>query len=301
MDTPLEGAFGLAVAACLGLSVGSFANVVVHRVPRRGLSVNRPTRSFCPSCSRQLTWSENIPLLAWLALRGRCRTCSAPIPWRYPAVELLVGLLFVGLWWLSPPVDQDAVVWLGTGMLLAVTCVVVSAIDIEHLIIPDAITLPGMLVGLVLSAVFPVLHEAHPGFDPGLDPGGAHGSSLLLAGAGMLAGGGSLWIVGQLGNLLLRARVQAAGIEDAMGLGDVKWMAAAGTFLGPLGVLDAILAGCFTGALVGVAMKLAARMRGAPSPGGIPFGPFLCVGILAQLAQPGAAWWLVSRVLVSPG
>jgi leader peptidase (prepilin peptidase)/N-methyltransferase len=296
MDTPWEGAFGLAIAAGLGLSVGSFANVVVHRLPRDGLSVSRPVRSFCPSCSRQLSWFDNLPLVAWLALGGKCRTCKSPIPWRYPAVEAAVGALYVLLWWLAPPVDMGSTVTLLVGLLLAATCVIVSAIDIEHLIIPDAITLPGIGLGIVLSLVFPVLHLGHAGFDGG----SPHGSALMLAVGGMLAGGGSLWLMGRLGNLMLKSQVEAAGVEDAMGLGDVKWMAATGTLLGPLGVLDAILAGCFIGALVGVIWKVVARMRGAPPPGGIPFGPFLCVGILAQLVQPGAAWLLISGLTPGP-
>lgn len=290
MESPLEGPLGLIIAAWLGLSVGSFANVLVYRVPREGLSVLRPLRSFCPTCSRQLTWSDNIPVLAWMFLRGRCRGCQQSISWRYPAVELLVGALFVLLWWLGPPVDTDSAVRLAVGLVLATTCVVVSAIDLELLIIPDAITFPGMALGLLLSLCLPVLHEGHAGFDPGRP----YASALVLSVGGLVVGGGSLWVFGLLGNLMLRRQVQQAGVADAMGLGDVKWMAATGTLLGPMGVGDAILGACFVGALVGIGWKLIARVRGTPPPGGIPFGPFLSMGILAQLVQPGVAWSLLN-------
>ena len=296
MDVDWEGPFGLAVAAWLGLSVGSFSNVLIHRLPIDGLSVLRPARSFCPSCETQLSWSENIPVLAWLWQRGRCRSCSAPIAWRYPAVELLVAALFVLLWWRAPPHDSTSLALLLVGFYLATTSVVISAIDLEHFIIPDAVTLPGIVIGLLLSVSLPGIHGAHDGFDPEA----ARISGLLLSASGLALGGGSLWLFGKLGNLMMRRQIEAAGVEDAMGLGDVKWMAFAGTLLGPMLVGDAILAGCFLGALVGVLWKLGARLTGRAAPAGIPFGPFLSVGILVQLFRPGAAWWLMAQLAPVP-
>lgn len=295
MSESWEGAFGWAVAAALGLSVGSFANVLVHRLPREGLSVSKPARSFCPTCGNQLRWFENIPLFAWLIQRGRCRSCQSTIAWRYPAVELLIGLLYVALWMVMPPVDAATSVRLVVALYLATLCVVVSAIDLEFMIIPDVVTLPGIALGLLVSLAFPAVHAEHIGFDPET----ARRSSVLLSGAGLVLGGGSLWLFGQLGNLMLRRRIQEAGIEDAMGLGDVKWMAFAGTLIGPLQVGDAILAGCFLGALVGLIWKIGSRLVGGPPPAGIPFGPFLSVGILLQLFVPGGAWELLQ--LVTPG
>lgn len=297
METAWEGPFGLIVAITLGLSVGSFANVLIHRLPREGLSVTSPARSFCPACGTRLAWFDNVPVLAWIVLRGRCRSCASPIAWRYPAVELLVGLLFAMFWWLTPPVDASALVQLGVALVLGTTCVVVSAIDVEHLIIPDAITWPGIVLGLLASLALPEIHARHPGFDPEH----ARQTALVVSVGGLLAGGGSLWLFGRLGNLLLKRQVEAAGVEDAMGWGDVKWMACAGTLLGALGVLDAILAACFVGAVVGLTWKLVARLRGATSPGGIPFGPFLSIGILMQLVRPGAAWWLIASLAPVPG
>lgn len=297
MESLLSGPVGLALVSWLGLSVGSFANVAIHRLPRDGQGVLVPLRSYCPACRRQLGWLENVPVLSWLMLRGRCLTCRASISWRYPLVELIVGALFVLLWLRMGPSDGTGLAHWAVAAGLAATCVVVSAIDLEHLIIPDAITLPGIVLGLLLSLALPALHANHPGFD-GARP---HASALLLAVGGLALGGGSLWLVGRLGNLVLRRQIEAAGVQDAMGLGDVKWMAAAGTLLGPLGAADAILAGCFSGALVGLAWKLLARLRSTPAPGGIPFGPYLCLGVLTQLVRPGAAWQLLSRLVPQPG
>jgi leader peptidase (prepilin peptidase)/N-methyltransferase len=290
MEALVEGWWGVCLASFLGLSVGSFANVAVYRVPREGLSVLRPSRSFCPACNAQLTWFDNVPLLSWLLLRGRCRSCRSPIAWRYPAVELLVGLLFVGSWLVFAPQAGGSWLPLMLAWVVCATCVVVSAIDLEHFIIPDVITLPGIALGLLASLTWPALHAAHEGFDAA----SPHGSSLVVAFMGLVACGGSLYLIGLLGNLMLKRQVQEAGVEDAMGLGDVKWMAFAGTFLGPLLVLEAILVGCFTGALVGIVLKVVARVRGGAGPVGLPFGPFLSIGILLELYQPGAAWAVMS-------
>ena len=295
MDLLAHGWFGGLVWAALGLSVGSFANVAIYRVPLEGLSVFRPSRSFCPQCNAKLTWYDNVPVLSWLFLRGRCRSCKVGIPVRYPLVELLVGAAFVGSWWLLAPEPGGSWLPLVLAWVVASVCIVVSAIDLEHYIIPDVITLPGIALGLGASLAFPELHEAHVGFRPE----SPHGSSLVVGLMGLGAGGGSLYLIGLLGNLMLRAQVQEAGVEDAMGFGDVKWMAFAGTFLGPLLVLEAILIGCFAGAIVGIVLKVAARVSGGDGPVGLPFGPFLSVGILLELFVPGAAWEVLR--LVRPG
>jgi leader peptidase (prepilin peptidase)/N-methyltransferase len=279
-------------AGLLGLCVGSFANVVIYRTPRDGLSVLRPARSFCPSCRAAIAWRDNLPVLSWLLLGGRCRSCRAPIAPRYPAVELVVGLLFAAAWWWRPPVDADAAAHLLVAWLLAFCCVAVTLIDLEHLIIPDAITYPGMLTGLVLSLAAPTLHVGHWGWREA----SPHGSSLVAGAVGLLAGGGSLFLVGQLGNLFLRRRLQEAGVQDAMGWGDVKWMAFTGTLLGGSSVLSAILVGCFAGALAGLLMKLWAALRRQESPVGLPFGPFLSLGVLLEIVRPDLAWSLVESL-----
>ncbi|HEX5009100.1 MAG TPA: prepilin peptidase [Planctomycetota bacterium] len=283
---------GALLAGLFGLCVGSFANVVIYRSPREGLSVLQPARSFCPGCKAPVAMRDNVPVLSWLLLRGRCRSCRAPIAWRYPAVELLVGALFAAAWWLSPPVDMASTGRFVALCLLAYSSVAVTLIDLEHFIIPDVITYPGVVGGLLLSLVFPTLHVGHWGFR--LES--PHASALMAAFFGLLAGGGSLFLVGRLGNLFLRRKLEAAGVQDAMGWGDVKWMAFAGTLLGALSVLSAILVGCVLGALAGIAMKLVARARGAEAPVGLPFGPFLSLGILVELVRPQCAWLLIDSL-----
>lgn len=284
----LSGPWGWILATCFGLSVGSFANVVIYRAPREGLSSLRPARSFCPLCGARLAWIDNVPLLSWMLLGGRCRACRASISLRYPLVELLVGALFVLAWWWFAPTDGEGLLRVLVAWYLVATCVIVSAIDIEHFIIPDSITYPGMALGLAASFAFPWLHEGHPGFDPA----SPRGSAVVAALLGVLAGAGSLYLVGRLGNLLFARKVAEAGVADSMGLGDVKWMALAGTFLGATEVLSAILLACFLGALHGLALRLVALARGRPGAPGLPFGPYLALGMLVEYAVAGRPWAL---------
>jgi leader peptidase (prepilin peptidase)/N-methyltransferase len=289
MDVSLGGWFGGLVAAVAGLCVGSFSNVVIFRSPLEGISTTRPRRSFCPQCRHQLTWIENIPIVSWVLQLGRCRACKAWISWRYPAIELLVAALFVSAWWLSPPVDYQGAVTFAVLAYLATVCVIVTVIDIDHLIIPDTITYPGMALGLLASWSFPFLQEGHVLFRAE----NPHTSALLASALGAVAGGGSLWLVGQLGALFLKKQMEAAGVEDAMGLGDVKWMLHTGAFLGAANVLGAIVQACFLGAAIGILMKVLAWMRGTHAGQPIPFGPFLSAGVLVELVQPGTTWWLL--------
>ena len=293
MDMLVQGWLGQALAVVLGLCVGSFANVAVYRLPRSGLSVMRPARSFCTSCRKTLSWSDNVPVVSWLALGRRCRYCGTPIPWRYPAVEILVAVLFALVWWRNPPVDGGAASRLAVYLVLTACCVVISAIDLEHTIIPDAITLPGLALGLLVSLALPLLHEGHAAYRAA----SPNTSSMIAGLLGALAGGGSLWLVGQVGNIFLRRRIEAAGVDDAMGLGDVKWMAFTGTVLGAESALLAILAACFIGALVGIVLKVVASIRKRDDVVGIPFGPFLSVGVVVELLWPGSTWDVFQRIL----
>lgn len=282
MNILVDGTLGAVFAFVVGACIGSFANVLIYRSPLERMSSFHPKRSFCPSCHALISWRDNIPILSWLFLRGSCRSCKATIGWRYPLVELGVALLFTAAWMHRSPLDSDGVTLLLVTWYLVVTCVAVSLIDLDHLIIPDTITWTGITIGLICSVAFPVLHVEHPGFR--LD--WPHGSSLMAGLFGMLAGGGCLAAVGFIGNIFLRRKLDEAGVADAMGWGDVKWMALAGTFLGAVQVLSAILLACFAGALVGIAMKVAARLRRGEPPVGLPFGPFLSLGILTELAVP---------------
>ena len=225
-------------AALAGLIVGSYLNVVVHRLPR-GLSTVRP-RSRCPSCGAGIGARDNLPVVSWLLLRGRCRHCGAIIGWRYPAVELATATLFVLCLERFGLTLEAAVAALFACLLLAL-----ALIDAEHYLLPDRITLPGIVVGLAVQ--------------PWIDWGG-----LLAAALGALLGGGvllALWGAW----LLLRG-------EEGMGLGDVKMLAMVGAFLGWKGVLVTLFLASLVGSVVG--LGLIALGRGGMK-SRLPFGVFL--------------------------
>lgn len=241
------------LAAC-GLIVGSFLNVCIYRLPR-GESLVRPG-SHCPACRTPIRWFDNIPVVSYVALGGRCRACRALIPIRYPLVELATMGLFLA---------HYAV--LGWQPLLLVRLVFVAAlvvlfvIDLEHRLLPNRITLPGILAGLAASLV------TGPGWR----------SSLL----GVLVGGGSLWIVGEL---YFRVRR-----EEGLGMGDVKMLAMVGAFLGWEHVLVTLVLGSAAGSLVGLALIASGRgtMKYA-----LPYGTFLALGaVVASLAGDSLIAW----------
>jgi leader peptidase (prepilin peptidase)/N-methyltransferase len=244
------------VCALFGLLIGSFLNVCIHRLPQQ-TSVTWPA-SHCPSCSRPLSWFENVPVASWMVLRGRCRTCRSPISAMYPLVELTTAAGFAG----------GALVYGLSALLvvrLAFACalIVLFAIDLRHRILPNVITLPGIVVGFLASWFLP------PGWI----------SSLV----GILAGGGVL-----LGIAEAYYRVRG---QEGLGMGDVKMLAMIGAFLGwPLMVLTLVVAS-FTGSIVGVGLMVSGRgdMQAA-----LPFGTFLALGALvaAVAGDPILAWYL---------
>ena len=239
--------FILTVAFVLGLVIGSFANVVIARLPAGQSVVSPPSR--CPKCLTGIRWYDNIPLLSYALLRARCRNCGEPISLRYPAVELLTGLLFTGIV-LRYGLTAEA----GINLLLAGSLVIISFIDLDHRIIPNVISLPGMVVGLGLSFL--------PGYPAPVD-------SVI----GLLAGGGFLWAVAE-GYLRLTGR-------EGMGFGDVKLLGMIGAFLGWQSLPVTVLFGSLTGAVAGVsytALK-GGDMRRFP----VPFGPFLAAGALVHV------------------
>jgi len=239
-----------------GLLVGSFLNVCIYRLPRHE-SLNWPG-SHCTSCDRPLSWYENIPLFSWLVLRGRCRTCHTPISPTYPIIEALTGLVFLAAFDLYAFTPLLAV-----RLLFACAMIVLFVIDLQHRILPNVITVPGVVAGFVASLWLP------PGW--------------LSSTLGLLLGGGSLFLIGEV---YYRTR----GVEG-MGMGDVKMLAMIGAFLGwPLMVLTLVLAS-FSGAVFGVAM-IASGRGGAQA--ALPFGTFLAVGALvaAVTGQPIVDWYL---------
>ena len=244
--------FAFAVGTC----VGSFLNVVIHRVPR-GLSIVRPP-SACPSCGHRIRPWENVPIVAWLALRGRCSSCAARIPFRYPAIELGTGVLAAGsVWWFGPGLAGVSSFVLLSAMLA------VAVIDWEHMIIPDSISLGLLGLGLLLS----------PWTAPG--PVGA------LVGAAV--GGGLLLVTGLVWEKL-------RGVE-AMGGGDVKLMAAVGAFLGVGGALLVIFVGAFLGAVTGVVLM----RRGGQEK--LAFGTFLAAATaIVVFVGPDLVHWYLSTL-----
>ena len=244
------------VLAALGLIVGSFLNVCIYRLPRRQ-SVNWPG-SRCTSCSRALSWYENIPVVSWLALRGRCRTCGTRISAIYPIVELITGAIFVAGYLIYGWTPLLAV-----RLGFACAMVVLFAIDLEHYLLPNVITVPGIVIGFVLSFLVP------PGWK----------SSLI----GLVAGGGVLFAIAEVWYRL-------RGIEG-LGMGDVKMLAMIGAFLGWKLMLLTLVLSSFAGSVIGVGV-IALRRGSMKSM--LPFGTFLAVGALtAAVAGDVIVDWYV--------
>ena len=236
---------GAALAAPFGLVIGSFLNVVAYRVPLRK-SIAFPG-SYCPACETPVKAYDNVPVLSWLVLRGRCRACGERISPRYPAVELLTALAFIAVVLVNGVNARLALELPFAAMLIAV-----SEIDVEHRIIPNKILLPAAIWGLAGAAVL------RTGDLP----------EFLAAGAGAFT------------FLLIAALIQPKG----MGMGDVKLAGVMGLYLGA-SVAPAMLIGFLTGSIVGIAMF--ARYGVAARKMGVPFGPFLALGgFVALLAGP---------------
>ena len=260
------------VAGVFGAIIGSFLNVVIHRVPREE-SIVLPS-SRCPSCGSVVAFYDNLPVLSYLVLGGRCRTCKAHISARYPAVELLVAGLWVALVW------RDGLTWALPFDLAFVTAITALVfIDAEHMILPNAITYPGIVFALIARVAIPYL-VGRPYFDdlPSLLNGVLAGMPIWaasLGGAliGALIGGGSLWLMGWTWEKL-------RGIE-AMGLGDVKMMFMVGAYLGWRLTILNIFLGVLSGSLIGVVLMIRQGKRNMQML--LPFGVFLGIGAVAAL------------------
>jgi leader peptidase (prepilin peptidase)/N-methyltransferase len=278
----IEGASGQALAIfamVFGLVVGSFLNVVIHRVPR-GESIVTPG-SRCPGCGHSLSAWENIPVFSYLAQRGRCRGCGTSISLRYPAIEVLTGVLFAAVVAIHGP-QAMTLIWLA----FVAALIAAAAIDFDHRIIPDAISLGGLLFALV---AVPVVHVAG---------GWPWAPALLESAGGALLGGGALWLIG-----FVHARISVAmgrrfehwpgegeeipGITSldywiwfpGVGFGDVKLLAMIGAVLGPRSVLDTIVVASVAGLALGLLWALATRRWDAP----FGFGPAIVAGALLVL------------------
>jgi leader peptidase (prepilin peptidase)/N-methyltransferase len=264
----------IAIALGAGLLTGSFLNACIYRLPR-DLSVVRPARSFCPSCEATIAWYDNIPLLSFLFLRGRCRACRASISWRYPLVEALTAAAFLASLWQFGPGLEAARLAVYSALLIGLIFT-----DFEERILPDEFTLGGAFLGIAFAWF--VLLE--PGFTLLLLPEGtaprwqSAGESLL----GALGPSFSLWAVGEL-YFRIRGR-------EGLGFGDVKMTAMMGAFLGLAGVLPALILGSVLGSVAGVLFILARRKDAATYE--LPFGSFL--GLASLLLEHVLRPWLRS-------
>jgi leader peptidase (prepilin peptidase)/N-methyltransferase len=234
----------LAFTIAMGAIIGSFLNVVIHRLPREESLVFPNSR--CPHCDAAIKPYDNIPVISYLILRGRCRACRAPISIRYPAVEALTALLY-GLVFLHDGLTPA----LGFDVIFVTAIVALIFIDAEHMLLPNVITYPGLVFALVARLLLPFLMGDAAFEDIGMlsrietfASWPTWGISLLGAGLGALLGGGSLWLIGWVWERL-------RGVE-AMGLGDVKMMFMVGAYLGWRLTLLTIFIAVFLGSFVGL-------------------------------------------------
>lgn len=262
----------VAFTFAFGAIVGSFLNVCIHRIPADE-SVLRP-RSRCPGCRAAIAWYDNVPIVSWLLLRARCRRCGERIAARYPLVEAIAGVLAVVALVRLGPTAHGAAAFAFTAALLLITF-----IDLDHLFIPDEVSLPGIAVGLAVSLL----------------PGGVGFPDAL---GGMLLGGGGLWA-------LAASYERLTGVEG-MGFGDVKLLAMIGAFVGWQGIPIVLLVASITGTLAGLLVIFSRRgrrgmrrvrrrfgvralppyLRRLGRTTEIPFGPFLALGALVVLYVP---------------
>ncbi|MDF7824151.1 prepilin peptidase [Pontiellaceae bacterium B12227] len=251
------------VVFMFGACWGSFLNVCIYRIPAE-LSVVKP-RSRCPKCMTNLAWKDNIPILGWIFLGGKCRYCKAPISPRYPSIELLTAILFTLIWLVYPyqPVVLPYVV-LVFGLILG------SMVDFDEMWIPDRCTIGGMILGPLFSILIPSMHGAESWLE-----------SLISSLIGLAVGFGSLWLVGVIGKLILK--------KDAMGFGDVKLMGALGAFLGWESIIFIVFVSSLLGTIVGVGFIASGNKEWQSK---IPFGPYISLAAIIWMLGGSKLWEL---------
>ena len=244
-----------------GACWGSFLNVCVYRIPL-DKSVVTP-RSHCPGCGRVIAWYDNIPIWSFLALRARCRHCRVKISPRYVLIELLTAILFTWIWlgygydWRTP------VYW-----LVAACLIMGTFIDFEHMIIPDRVTIGGMIAGLILSPLLPSLHGADTAWE-----------GLKAAAIGMATGYGILKIIAVLGKRMFK--------KDAMGMGDVKLMGGLGALLGWQAVFFVIFVSTLVGSVVGIGLIVARHKEWQSR---LPYGPYISLAAIVWILGGDRIW-----------
>jgi len=272
----------LVFAFVFGLVIGSFLNVVILRLPR-GVSVSIP-RSHCPQCKQLIAWYDNIPVLSYAILGGRCRKCKRKFSARYPLIEAITGVTSVLLC-----LKFGLTIEWGIFLAFSSALIVLAFIDLDHRILPDVITLNGIWIGMLTSAYLadpsPVVTSLFQA--AGLEIENPHIAALLASIAGAIVGGGLLWAVAE-------AYLRLRGIEG-MGFGDVKMMAMVGAFLGaPLALLT-IMVGSLLGSVIGlIFIRMADKTREYE----LPFGTFLSfAGIVAVLYGEDLVRWYVEHLI----
>lgn len=253
--------FTLAIVFVFGLIIGSFSNVCIYRLPI-DISIVKP-RSFCLGCKKPIFWYDNIPVLSFILLQGKCRFCKVKISFLYPAVELLTAFFYI-LFFLKYGLSAEFFIFAvaATGLVIA------SFIDLKYEIIPDEISLYGLGLGLIISAVYPQLHATD-----------SHLSSFLSSALGALVGGGTLFIIGIIGKWIFK--------KDAMGGGDVKLLAMIGSLIGWQLVMLTIFLSSLFGSFAGIYMKFKTNAER------VPYGPFLSLGALVSVLYGNA---LIARM-----
>jgi leader peptidase (prepilin peptidase) / N-methyltransferase len=271
----------------LGAIIGSFLNVVIHRVPNEE-SIVFPN-SACPNCGNAIKFYDNIPVLSWLILGGKCRNCKEKISFRYPAVELLTAFLFILTF-----SQIGLTAFLPVALIFVTTIIALVFIDAEHMILPDVINYPLLIFALLVRLLFPLFISAEFFTDLNYAPLTMLKTyptwlvSIIGAIFGGLVGGGFLWVVGEVWKRL-------RGV-DAMGLGDVKMMFAVGALLGWRLTFLSIFLGAFSGAIIGVFVIF--RQKEKDFQAQIPFGIFLGIGsILALLFGETMIRWYVTNFI----
>lgn len=239
-----------------GSVIGSFLNVCIYRFPREqkiGL-----TRSRCPHCNEIIRWYDNVPFISYIILKGKCRYCRGYISFRYFVVELLTAVMFCALWWnFAAEGPALAIIY----SIFVSLLIIGSFIDLEFLIIPDVINISGIIIGLAASALYPQLMKAHVWY-----------YGLLRSFIGILAGGGSLYLIAITAGAILK--------KEAMGMGDVKLLAMIGSFLGWPWIFFTIFISSLLGTVAGLALIAAKK---TDIKGKIPFGPYLAMGAVISL------------------
>lgn len=249
------------VVFVFGACWGSFLNVCIYRIPAE-LSVVKP-RSRCPKCMTDLVWKDNIPILGWLFLGGKCRYCKAPISSRYPLVELLTAVLFALIWLRFP--YSPLVVPYG---LLVFGLILGTFVDIDEQWLPDRVTIGGMIAGPVFALLLPAMFGEQ-----------GHLEGLVRSLTGLAFGFGLFWGISFFGRLVLK--------KDAMGFGDVKLMGALGAFLGLESVVFITFVSSLLGAVIGVSFILSGKKEWQSR---IPFGPYIALAAVIWMLG-GSQWW----------